>query len=114
MSVNSQVSHQLRCRFCGPDCRIIRVDLRMVPPVGGPNLAVGLTGISREGASVRLKMAVDPGIKLRLWIDRDAVSPIVSRYVTVAWCRPTSGGTYSVGLRFDRHLTANELPTRNT
>ena len=96
-------------RFFGPDCRNIRIDLRMMPPVRGPNLAVGLAGISKHGVGVWLKTAITPDAKLRVSLFRDAASPITTRYVSVGWCRPAKGRMYSVGLRFDRVLSADEL-----
>jgi hypothetical protein len=78
-----------------------------LPP--GPDLCVGLVGVSADCIGVRLDAPVFPGEAVRVSLWRPgAARPVVSRGVA-AWCRSGVGGTYSAEIRLATPLTEADV-----
>lgn len=92
-----------------PVRRSIRVDVRRVSAVPGPNLATGIADASAEGAGIRLVVEVVPGEELDMSLLRADSSHLADLRGRVGWCRPIGGGRFAVGLQFSRALKGSEL-----
>jgi hypothetical protein len=76
---------------------------------GGPDLALALIDLSQTGASLLVKVALEPKQPVELELYAVGYNKNYRVEAVVVRCEPTPEGTYLVGVRFERYLTYTEL-----
>jgi len=86
-----------------------KAELRLGLGELGPDLGLALLDVSEDGARVRVRIAIEPGVEAEVVLWPPGATVPVRRRARVAWCRPGIQGTFLVGVRLAEPLTEDEL-----
>ena len=87
----------------------IRVALRRGPTALGPNLAIALIDVSRDGLGVHLAVSLDFGDEVRIELASPEVGKPLELVGAVRWCMAVGDGTFRAGVHLRGQLADSDL-----